>query len=298
MGMGHTTWMEVRFLVPARMQEEAACFLTEFSGRGVILEDREEGGVLIRAFFPAEEFGTWQRRELQEYLERLLGHGLFPVGLEIREAAEEDWAVAWKEHFRPLKVTPRLTIRPPWEEYEPASGETVITIYPGMAFGTGRHPTTVLCLEALEELLEEEALPPAPGGFQVLDVGTGSGILALAAARRGYRVWAIDVDPEAVAAALENVRLNALEEAVWVDDTPLALLRHQFPLILANLTAQDLLQHADALAARLVSGGALIISGFLTEDVPQLIRRFAGAGLREIGRHIREDWVALTLRRP
>lgn len=290
--------MEVRFLVPARMQEEAALFLTEFSGRGVILEDREDGGVLIRAFFPAEEFGAWQRRELQSYLDRLVSHGLFPVGLEIREAAEEDWAVAWKEHFKPLKVTPRLTIRPPWEDYRAAAGETVITIYPGMAFGTGRHPSTVLCLEALEALLEEETLPPGTGQYQVLDVGTGSGILALAAARRGYRVWAIDVDPEAVAAAVENVRLNALEELVWVDDTPLSLLRHQFPLILANLTAQDLLHHAEALAARLLTGGALIISGFLTEDVPSLLRRFLTLGLKEGTRQVREGWVALTLRRP
>ncbi|MEJ5328740.1 MAG: 50S ribosomal protein L11 methyltransferase [Desulfobaccales bacterium] len=296
--MATTTWMEVRFLVPARMQEEAALFLTEFSGRGVILEDREDGGVLIRAFFPAEEFGAWQRQELQSYLDRLVSHGLFPVGLEIREAAEEDWAVAWKEHFKPLKVTPRLTIRPPWEDYQAAAGETVITIYPAMAFGTGRHPSTVLCLEALEALLEEETLPAGTGQYQVLDVGTGSGILALAAARRGYRVWAIDVDPEAVAAALENVRLNALEELIWVDDTPLALLRHQFPLILANLTAQDLLHHAESLAARLLSGGALIISGFLTEDVPALIRRFLPLGLKEGARQVREDWVALTLRRP
>jgi ribosomal protein L11 methyltransferase len=167
-----------------------------------------------------------------------------------------------------------------------------------MAFGTGRHPSTVLCLEALEALLEEETLPAGTGQYQVLDVGTGSGILALAAARRGYRVWAIDVDPEAVAAALENVRLNALEELIWVDDTPLALLRHQFPLILANLTAQDLLHHAESLAARLLSGGALIISGFLTEDVPALIRRFLPLGLKEGARQVREDWVALTLRRP
>lgn len=296
--MATTTWMEVRFLVPARMQEEAALFLTEFSGRGVILEDREDGGVLIRAFFPGEEFGVWQRQELQSYLDRLVSHGLLPVGLEIREAAEEDWAVAWKEHFKPLKVTPRLTIRPPWEDYRAEAGETVITIYPAMAFGTGRHPSTVLCLEALEALLEEETLPSGTGQYQVLDVGTGSGILALAAARRGYRVWAIDVDPEAVAAALENVRLNALEELIWVDDTPLALLRHQFPLILANLTVQDLLHHAESLAARLLSGGALIISGFLTEDVPALIRRYLPLGLKEEARQVREDWVALTLRRP
>lgn len=291
-------WIEVRFLVPARMQEEAACFLTEFSGRGVIVEDQPGGGVLIRAFFPAQEFGAWQQQELHEYLKRLLGHGLYPAGLEIRQAAAEDWAVAWREHFKTLRLTPRLVVRPPWEDYEAAVGERVITIYPGMAFGTGRHPTTVLCLRALEEVLDKINLTGAQEGYQVLDVGTGSGILALAAARFGYKVWAIDVDPEALAAAVENVRLNALEDLVWVDDTPLSQLRRQFPLILANLTAQDLVHFAEALAGRLVSGGALIASGFLTEDLPGLLSRFQVAGLKETGRLIEEDWVALTLRRP
>ncbi len=295
--MEPNSWLEVRFLVPARMQEEAACFLTDCSGRGVILEEEGPEGVVIRAFFRPEEFDPWHQQELAEYLRRLMGHGLRPVGLEVRRAAESDWEVAWREHFKPLKVTPGLTILPPWEEYQAAAGERVITIYPGMAFGTGRHPTTALCLRALEIWLAEESLSLAPGAYQVLDVGTGSGILALAAARYGYRVRAIDVDPEAVAAALENVRLNALEDLVWVDDTPLSQLRHQFPLILANLTAQDLRHYAEALAGRLQTGGGLIISGFLTEDLPSLLARFQELGLKEARRLFEDDWVALTLRR-
>lgn len=296
--MSEKTWIEVRFLVPAGMQEEASLFLTEFSGRGVILEEDQAGGVVIRAFFRPEEFGPWQQSQLQEYLQRLSSYELYPLGLEIRPAAEEDWAEAWKRHFKPLKVTPRLVIRPPWEEYRPAPHEVVITIHPGMAFGTGRHPTTVLCLKALEEVLTREVLPAGTGPWQVLDVGTGTGILALAAARLGARVLAIDVDPEAVAAALENVRLNALEDIIWVEDTPLMKLRQQFPLILANLTALDLQQFAEALAGRLTLGGTLIVSGFLTEDLPDLLERFVSIGLKETGRYTQEDWVALVLRRP
>lgn len=297
--MDAKTWIEVRFLVPARMQEEASLFLTEFSGRGVILEEDEDTeGVLIRAFFRPEEFGPWQQGQMQEYLKRLAGYDLYPLGLEIRRAAEEDWAEAWKRHFRPLKVTPRLVIRPPWEDYQAAPHEVVVTIYPGMAFGTGRHPTTVLCLRALEELWDREAWPAEPGAWQVLDVGTGTGILALAAARLGAKVLAIDVDPEAVAAALENVRLNDLEDWILVEDTPLAKLRQQFPLILANLTALDLKQYAEALAGRLASGGALIASGFLTEDLPALLDKFLGIGLHQAGLYTQEDWVALVLRRP
>ncbi|MBM4284197.1 MAG: 50S ribosomal protein L11 methyltransferase [Deltaproteobacteria bacterium] len=293
------TWMEVRLLVPARMQEEASLFLTDYSGRGVIIEDEAAGaGSVIRAFFRPDEFGPWQQQELQDYLRRLAGYGLYPLGLELREAREEDWAVAWKEHFKALKVTSRLVIAPPWETYRAGPGEVVVTIYPAMAFGTGRHPTTVMCLRALERVWEEEVRRSSARPWQVLDVGTGSGVLALAAARFGARVLAIDVDPEAVAAAWENVRLNALQDRILVEATPLHKLREQFALILANLTAPDLLQLAEALAGRLLAGGSLIISGFLTDDLPGLTARFAGYGLVETDRLTADDWVALVLRRP
>lgn len=296
--MAAKTWIEVRLLVPARMQEEASLFLTEFSGRGVIIEEDSGGeGAVVRAFFRPEEFGPWQRNELQRYLARLGEYNLLPLGLEVRRAAEDDWAEAWKVHFKPVKVTQRLVIRPPWEDYHPATGETVITIYPGMAFGTGRHPTTLLCLQALEQVWENGVLPRLPGDWQVLDVGTGTGILALAAARLGAKVLAIDIDPEAVAAALENVRLNALEDVIWVEATPLQALRQQFALILANLTAADLAHWAEALAGRILPGGALIISGFLTQDMPAMISRFARFGLTEAGYLSQEEWSALILRR-
>jgi len=297
--MAQETWIEVRVLVPARMQEEASLFLTDFSGRGVIIEEENvpAGGVVIRAYFRPEEYGAWQRQEMQDYLKRLSNYELYPLGLEVRQVAEEDWAEAWKAHFKPLKVTANLVIRPPWEEYAAQPGETVITIYPGMAFGTGRHASTLLCLKALEQVWEEH--PPRAGSpWQVLDVGTGTGILALAAARYGAEVLAIDLDPEAVAAALENVRLNDLLDRVWVEETPLNSLRQQFGLIMANITAPDLLQLADALAARLLNEGVLIISGFLAEDALRLSARYQGLGLHQTGFLTQEDWGALIFRRP
>jgi ribosomal protein L11 methyltransferase len=296
--MAKENWMEVRVLVPAGMQEEASLFLTDFSGRGVIIEEENvpAGGALIRAYFRPEEYGAWQRQELQEYIKRLGSYELYPLGLEVRQVAEEDWAEAWKAHFKPLKVTDRLVIRPPWEEYAAQPGETVITIYPGMAFGTGRHASTLLCLRALEQVWEERR-PQAGSPWQVLDVGTGTGILALTAARYGAEVLAIDLDPEAVAAALENVRLNDLMERVWVEETPLTALRQQFGLILANITAPDLLQLAEALTARLLSDGVLIISGFLAEDAASLEARYQGLGLHKTGFITHEDWGALIFRR-
>jgi len=297
--MATETWIEVRVIVPARMQEEASLFLTDFSGRGVIIEEENvpAGGVVIRAFFRPEEYGDWQRQEMQDYIKRLSSYELYPLGLEVRQVAAEDWAEAWKAHFKPMKVTDRVVIRPPWEEYAAQPGETVITIYPGMAFGTGRHASTLLCLRALEQVWEGQ--PPRSGSpWQVLDVGTGTGILALAAACWGAEVLAIDLDPEAVAAALENVRLNDLIDRVWVEETPLASLRQQFGLIMANITAPDLLQLADALTARLVSDGVLIISGFLAEDASRLSSRYQALGLHQTGFLTQEDWGALIFRRP
>ena len=141
-------------------------------------------------------------------------------------------------------------------------------------------------------------LPEAANPWQVLDVGTGTGILALAAARLGAEVLAIDLDPEAVAAALENVRLNDLEDRVLVEDTLLHAIRQQFALILANITAPDLLQLADSLTGRLLSDGVLIISGFLQTDLPQIEDRYQGLGLRETGFLTQDDWGALIFRRP
>jgi ribosomal protein L11 methyltransferase len=297
--MAQETWIEVRVLVPARMQEEASLFLTDFSGRGVIIEEENvpAGGVIIRAYFRPEEYGPWPRQEMQDYIKRLSGYELYPLGLEVRQVAAEDWAEAWKAHFKPLKVTDRLVIRPPWEEYAAQPGETVITIYPGMAFGTGRHASTLLCLKALEAVWEERR-PGAGSPWQVLDVGTGTGILALTAARWGAEVLAIDLDPEAVAAALENVRLNDLLDRVWVEETPLTSLRQQFALILANITTPDLLQLAEALTARLLTGGVLIISGFLIEDASSLEARYQALGLHKTGFLTHEDWGALIFRRP
>jgi ribosomal protein L11 methyltransferase len=297
--MAKETWIEVRVLVPARMQEEAALFLTDFSGRGVIIEEDNvpAGGVVIRGYFRPEEYGAWQRQELQDYLNRLSSYELYPLGLEIRQVAEEDWAEAWKAHFKPLKLTSRLVIRPPWEEYAAQPGESVIIIYPGMAFGTGRHASTRLCLQALEQVWDQ-GLPASTNPWEVLDVGTGTGILALAAASLGAEVLAIDLDPEAVAAALENVRLNNLMDRVWVEGTPLTSLRQRFALILANITAPDLLQLAEALTARLVHEGVLIISGFLVEDAESLETRYQALGLHQMGFLTQEDWGALIFRRP
>ena len=228
-------------MVPARMQEEAGLFLTEFSGRGVIFEDDPGGdGVVLRAFFRAEEFGAWQQNEAAKLFISLKGARAVPLGVGSAPGRR-----------RRLGRSLEGALQAPEGDGVPGHPAALGGLRAGPGRNSGRHlsgyglrdrppPTTLLCLQALEQVWEDLAPPGSPGAWQVLDVGTGTGILALAAARRGAKVLAIDVDPEAVAAALENVRLNALEDLIWVESTPLNTLRQQFALILANLTAADL----------------------------------------------------------
>ncbi len=297
--MTRREWLEIRITLPETLQEEAGIFLTAWSGRGVVLEDGEEIAgtqrlAAIRTYFPAGEFTADNRRDLLEYLDRLVSLGYRIGELQQRLIEEEDWERAWQVHFKSRRLTGRFVVRPPWEEYSPVGNDVVLTIYPGMAFGTGRHPSTWLCLRALEEVAQEWS--PLPSR-QVLDVGTGTGILGLAAARLGAKVLAIDVDPEALAAARDNILLNELQDWVRADDVPLAAIRQQFDLIFANLTAPDLQSLAESLAGRLRPSGQLIISGFLLNDFPKLQERFLAQGLLFVQIYQKDDWAALVLKR-
>jgi ribosomal protein L11 methyltransferase len=296
-------WIEIQVAVPEWVQEEAALYLTEYSGRGVILEDELLPAGLpglfgVKVYFAAETFSSHQKTEIQQYLDRLESLGYKVGPLVMRRLPQEDWSRAWQVHFKPKKLTNRIVVRPPWGEYQALPGDVVLTIYPGMAFGTGRHASTLLCLQALEELCEDCQNSPAAGFQQALDVGTGTGILAFAAARLGAQVLAIDVDPEAIAAARENIFLNQLHDQVRVEDIPLSAIRQQFDLILANLTAPDLSSLAESLAGRLLVGGRLIISGLLHDDLDRLVQKFLALGLQTLKTYNKDEWVALALKRP
>lgn len=297
--MARREWLELRITLPETLQEEAGIFLTAWSGRGVVLEDGEnKPGVprsaAIRTYFPAADFTPENRRDLLAYLDRLVSLGYRIGELQQRFIEEEDWERAWQVHFKSRRLTGRFVVRPPWEEYTPVGDDVVLTIYPGMAFGTGRHPSTWLCLAALGEISQDWSPGLAP---QVLDVGTGTGILGLAAAHLGARVLAIDLDPEALAAVRENIQLNMLQDWVRADDIPLAAIRQQFDLIFANLTAPDLHSLAESLAGRLRPSGQLIISGFLINDLLKLQERFLEQGLTLLKTHQKDDWAALVLKR-
>ena len=212
-----------------------------------------------------------------------------PRWLRARRLPEERWRDSWKRYFRPRRIGQSLLVRPSWATYRAKAGDTVIEIDPGMAFGTGQHPTTAMCLRALEERVRPDDV--------VLDVGTGSGILAIAAAKLGARrVLALDVDPEAVKAARENAAANAVGEDLEVRDgtLPEGARGERFDLIVSNISGLTIERLAPSLAAVLKDGGALIVSGFLEDALAGLCRVFAEAGLRVQSEEAEGVWRAMA----
>ena len=270
--------------------------LWELGAVGVI-EEVTASAAALRAFFPPDIDPASLAADLRGYLGNLAALALpgAPGRVGIAPLADAPWADAWRAHFRPVPVGRGLLVCPPWEVPEPAlvCGRVVVLIEPGRAFGTGGHGSTKSCLELLERALTGKGVPHA------LDVGCGSGILAIAAAALGVRrVDAIDVDPDAVAATEENARRNGVADRVRasvaaVDEWagPAA------PLVLANLLAAAHVTLAPTLAGLVAPGGSLIAGGLLSHEAPAVTGAFTTAGcwLVELVEH--EGWAALLLRR-
>jgi ribosomal protein L11 methyltransferase len=210
--------------------------------------------------------------------------------IESKIIEDEDWGTNWKVHFKPFAITPGLVIKPTWEGYTPLAGEAVIEMDPGMAFGTGHHATTSLCMGFIRSVLERQ-----PGN--VLDVGTGTGILAMAAALFGAEhVLGIDNDPDAVAAAFENVAHNNLEKTVEVEITPLEDIDGQYSLVVANIIHDVLLLMLEDLSRLTAPAGSLVLSGILKENqADNIIEVYEKAGFSCVARQEKDEWAALHL---
>jgi ribosomal protein L11 methyltransferase len=276
-------WLELAVEVPREAEEAAADILRRYAPRGVAIEPAGES-VVVKAWLPDGRDLARQRRAVRRALASL------SATIRTRWLREEDWAEAWKAFFPVLHISRRLVICPAWRSYRARAGEAVIRLDPGMAFGTGQHPTTLMCLRALEETVRT--------GMAVLDLGTGSGILALAATRLGAAsVLALDSDPQAVQAARENVRLNGLEAIVRVGEGTVKAGLGPFDVIAANISASVIVELARAMTASLRPGGLLIAGGFSAERAATVAAALTAAGLR-VERTLSDgDWRTLVGRR-
>jgi ribosomal protein L11 methyltransferase len=307
--MTDSNWAEITCAVPEAMAEELADFLLELTGNGVSIENRTvdtfniddlvtEPVKKVKGYLPADDSLAESLARIDAYLvassDTCPGYSHTPPTVAILQ--EEDWANSWKANFKPTRIGSRLVIKPSWEDYAATGSDIMLELDPGMAFGTGTHATTRLCLEALERLVYEEQALARGGG--VLDVGCGSGVLGIAAALFGApKVVAIDIDPIAIAVTSENAAINGVTAVVATSTTPLAEVGGEFSLVVANILAEALVQMSGLLTERVVAAGFLILSGILCEREEFVIAGFAGQPLRLFAVTRQEEWCCIIFRK-
>lgn len=301
------SWIEIACDVPEEHSEVVADFLTQLTGTGVCVDNLSVDAfsaseipdslrVVIKAYLPADSDYIPRMEEVKSFIAELSIQ--YPDSdfrtPTLNPVNTEDWSNSWKVHFKPLRVGKRLLIVPTWEESAPLQDDLVIRIDPGMAFGTGGHETTRLCLELLESVMENGPLLTTPS---LLDLGTGSGILAMAASLLGAgRILALDIDPDAVDVARENLALNGLTDQVECGTEPLESLVETFDIILANILAEELVRLSPYLTDRLNPGGSLILSGILAEKESLVRSGFASQPLAYQQTLCAGEWVAMLYR--
>ena len=296
-------WLELSVQTPPELVEPLVQLFQHYGKQRVVVEeagdfnpDEGEGPiegapVIVRTYFPKDRRSGGRRARIEAGVHLMaLIKPLSP--LEIRTVAPQEWEEAWKAHFQLLRIGQRLVVRPSWQEYESQDNELVLTLDPGLAFGTGHHPTTRMCLEQLEKRVR--------GGMRVLDLGTGSGLLAQAALLLGASwVLAIDTEADSIRASRRNLKAAGLSKQVRI-------LRGTLPqpeavdmdLVVANISAKVLIELAEHMAACLMPGGVLIASGVLEERGDEVREALSAVGFRELEVQRSEDWLALCFQRP
>jgi ribosomal protein L11 methyltransferase len=304
-------WLELAVEADLEAVEAVSEILGRVATGGTTVEpafDLVDGGLgarvdpdrpaVVRGFVPAGDPSAAEAAvaATADALGHLQAFGLRPIGeLRTRIVHETDWADAWKAYFPVLRVGRRLVIRPTWRRHRAATDDVVIALDPGMAFGTGLHPTTRLCLAALEPLAADGRLAAS----RVLDVGCGSGILAIAAIKLGAAsALGVDIDPIAVESTAANARRNRVVRRLRVRAGSLPTAGAPFDVVLANLVAGILVPMAAALHDELRPGGTLLASGIFRDREDEVRVAFEAAGLAVAGRSADGDWVALEARRP
>ncbi len=275
------SWIEIRLNIPQQKLEDISAYLFAMGCEGVHLQEQD-----VIVYFSKYNWSEEIQKGLVEFIRQII-----PTFdrrcMQIKAVSDYDWANDWKQHFKPLRITNTIVVLPPWEEYPLQPEDLKIVINPQMAFGTGQHESTQLMIMAMVKKLKP--------GMQVLDVGTGSGILAIIADKLGAKsVTAIDYDATALKNAMENTALNKVSPGVHLGLATLEqLIPQEFDLVLANINRNVLLKYAALFPEFIKSGGKLILSGFLTMDDLIVVEQYSKYGFSLISKHIKKEWLAL-----
>lgn len=307
-------WAEVGFRTTHEAVDAVSSLFEEAGASGTVIEDpalindyihsglwdytdipeqKDTSVVTVKAYFAADESIEEKLASIRAGLDEIAARGVDtkPAEFSVTRVQDEDWANSWKAYFHTDKVGERVVIQPSWEEYEPKEGEVVLRLDPGAAFGTGTHPTTAMCLRALEKLITP--------GMTVFDVGTGSGVLAIAAAKLGAKeVRAVDYDATAVRVARENIEANGVSDVVSTAESDLfSALPGRAGLVTANLIADLVIRLLPDLGAHLETGGALLASGIIESRAQEVREAAETAGFFVAEDHEEKEWHAMVIRR-
>lgn len=305
-------WSEIGILTTNEAVEPISNILHEAGASGVVIEDpldlvteREdqfgeiyqlnpedypEEGVIVKAYLPVNSSLGETVDEIKLAINQLSTYNI-DLGknkVSLNEVHEEEWATAWKKYYNPVKISEKFTIVPTWEEYTPiSSDELIIELDPGMAFGTGTHPTTVLCIQALERTVKS--------GDRIVDVGTGSGVLSIAAAKLGAeKVEALDLDEVAVHVARENAELNKVQDVVEIrQNNLLEGVEAEKDIVVANILAEVILRFVDDAKKIVKKDGYFISSGIIEQKKDVVKDAILKAGFTIEETIMMEDWVAI-----
>ncbi|MEA1970182.1 MAG: 50S ribosomal protein L11 methyltransferase [Thermodesulfobacteriota bacterium] len=299
-------WVEITVLTPPELVDALSNFLEELGADGVFQEGGAEESFNnlkasaqeeINAYLPWTHNVKKQIARIETYIDSL--SLLFPrmekPRFSTKTIIDPDWGEQWKKYFKPLRVSNNIIIKPTWERYSPVGHDIVIDIDPGMAFGTGQHSSTMMCIMAIEDILLKNSEREK---YDILDVGTGTGILAICAAKLGaHMVTGIDIDPKAVEIAGKNIVINGVEDRVEIINRDIALCRGSFDLIAANLISGALIKLHSHLISLAKPGGYIIASGITEQDAKDVEKIFCNGETALYETRSENEWVCYTFKK-
>lgn len=301
-------WVEIIIEIDQHLHDALANFLVELGSNGVIADENimdptsgkvkadREDRKLMRAYLKEDNRLQRKMHALDRYLKSLIKlHSLQDTpNLKLKTIGQQDWNKEWQRFFTTTRIGKHIIVKPPWELFLPEEGDIIIEINPGMAFGTGTHATTRMCLEAIEHLIRNSSKPIR----SMLDVGMGSGILSIAATKLGIKkIVGIDIDPIALTCAKQNIAKNHVADRVSIKEVSLKKLNRRFDLVVANILTDILIKLRNDLCSHLNKNGILILSGILSENKSRVDKKFTSKKLSLIDSYHDTDWICMVFQK-